>query len=177
MINSTMQIDASGRPPKSYETYVLGGADADIAAAIFSVGTAGIEAYGETVVPVKDLSGNEHPVGFSRAVVVPIHIKATIYKTAAFPADGSSQLVSALVQHIGGTDSDGTVYAGLSMDDDVIMMRLVSTIYKITGVEDVSIELSEDGAAYSAANIPVSVWEVAQTNADWIEVTVNDFTN
>lgn len=177
MINSTMQIDASGRPPKSYETYVLGGADEDIAAAIFSVGAAGIESYGETKVMVKDLSGNVQPVGFSRAVVVPIHIKATIYKTAAFPADGASQLVSALVQHIGGTDADGTVYAGLSMGDDVILMRLVSTIYKITGVEDVSIELSEDGTIYEVGNIPVNVWEVAQTAADWIEVTVNDFTN
>jgi uncharacterized phage protein gp47/JayE len=175
MINKTMERDTAGRPPKSYQTYVLGGEDDAIASAIFSVGSAGIESYGETTVTVKDLSGNDQPVSFSRAKVIPIHIKVIIYKTAAYPADGDSQLVSAIVQHIGGTDIDGTVYAGLSMGDDVILMRLVSTIYKIAGVEDVSIELSQDGATYEGGNIAVNVWQVAQTSADWIGVTTNDF--
>ncbi|WP_422659125.1 baseplate J/gp47 family protein [Paenibacillus sp. EC2-1] len=177
IINNTMDIDSAGRPPKSYQSYVLGGKDADIASAIFEVGSAGIESYGDTTVVLKDLSGNNQPVSFSRAEVVPIHIKVNIFKTAAYPADGDSQVVSALVQFIGGTDADGTVYAGLSMNDDVILMRLVSTIYKIAGVEDVSLEMSKDGEIFTAGNIPIDVFQVAQTAADWIEVVTDDFSS
>ncbi|MET3943188.1 putative phage protein gp47/JayE [Paenibacillus sp. PvP094] len=175
--NKTKDTDSAGRPPKSYQVYVLGGEDNDVASAIFAVGSAGIESYGDTTVVLKDLSGNEQPVSFSRAEVVPIHIKVHIFKTAAYPADGDRQVVSALAQFIGGTDADGTVYAGLSMNDDVILMRLVSTIYKIAGVEDVSLELSQDGQTYTAGNIPIEVFQVAQTAADWIEVVTDDFSS
>ncbi|MHA7580390.1 baseplate J/gp47 family protein [Paenibacillus vandeheii] len=177
IINSSIDVDSAGRPPKSYQSYVLGGEDTDIATAIHGVGSAGIESYGDTTVVLKDLSGNEQPVSFSRAEVVPIHIKVHIYKTAAYPADGDAQVVSALAQFIGGTDTDGTVYSGLSMNDDVILMRLVSTIYKIAGVEDVSLELSQDGTTYTQGNIPIEVFQVAQTAADWIEVVADDFSN
>ncbi|WP_254438267.1 hypothetical protein [Paenibacillus sp. DCT19] len=177
IINSSTDVDSAGRPPKSYQVYVLGGQDKDIAEAILGVGSAGIESYGDIKVILKDLSGNDQPVSFSRAEVVQSHIKAHLYKTASYPADGDAQVVSALAQFIGGTDSDGTVYAGLSMNDDVILMRLVSTIYKIAGVEDVSLELSQDGTTFTAGNIPIEVFQVAQTASEWIEVITDDFSN
>lgn len=175
--NKTMEKDEAGRPPKSYQAYVLGGQDEDIAAAIFSVGAAGIESHGDTLVQVRDLSGNFQPVKFSRAEVVPIHIKAQVYKSAAYPLDGDKLIKTALVQFIGGADEGGGVYAGLSMGEDVVLMKLASVLYDVAGVEDLSLQLSTDGTTYTGQNIKIDIHQVAQTAAEWIEVTGSDFTD
>ncbi|MDH2334293.1 baseplate J/gp47 family protein [Paenibacillus polymyxa] len=175
IINNTRNDDADGRPPKSYEVYALGGSDEDIANAILERGAAGIESYGKISIQVKDLSGNLQPIKFSRAEVVPVHIKIQVYKSTAYPSDGDDRVKSKLVRFIGGTDLDGTVYAGLSMGEDVVMMRLASAAYAIAGVEDVIIELSTNGVSYGPHNLVVDVQQVAQTSAAWIEVTHHDF--
>lgn len=175
--NRTMDYDAAGRPPKSYQAYVLGGQDEDIAAAIFSVGSAGIESYGEILVQVKDLSGDLQPVKFSRAEVVQIHMKVQVFKNTSYPADGDNQIKTILVQTLGGTDADGTVYAGLSMGEDVVMMKLASALYEVPGVEDISLQLSTDGTTWSSQNVKIAIHQVAQTAAEWIEVTDSDFTD
>ncbi|KAF6585006.1 baseplate J/gp47 family protein [Paenibacillus sp. EKM211P] len=175
IINNKITPDAAGRPAKSYQVYALGGSDTDIANAILSVGAAGIESYGDISMQVKDLSGNLQPIKFSRAVVVPVHIKIQVYKSTSYPSDGDDQVKSKLVRFIGGADLDGTVYAGLSMGEDVVMMRLAAAAYSIVGVEDVVIELSTNGTSYGPHNLVVDVQQVAQTAANWIEVTHHDF--
>lgn len=175
--NRTMDVDEEGRPPKSYQAYVLGGSDEDIASAIFAVGSAGIESHGDTLIQVRDLSGNLQPVKFSRAEVVPVHIKVQVYKSAAYPLDGDKLLKTALVQFIGGVDEGGAVYAGLSMGEDVVLMKLASVLYNVAGVEDLLLQLSADETTFDGQNIQIDVHQVAQTAAEWIEVTGSDFTD
>ncbi|MFD1886836.1 baseplate J/gp47 family protein [Paenibacillus wenxiniae] len=173
--NRTMNVDSSGRPPKSFEAYTLGGNPADIGAALQSVKAGGIEPYGSIKVQTPDIGGTMRDMYYSPAVVVPIHIQLGVYKTSSYPADGDAQIRLALTQFIGGRAADGTVYAGLTMGDDVVRMRLASKIYAIPGVEDVTVKLSKTTTGYQEQNIVIDINQVAQTDANWIEVTDYDF--
>src|SRR5690606_41362339 len=55
--NTSMETDPDGRPPKSVEVLVLGGADEDVAAAILDTVAAGIETYGNVEVDIHDAGG------------------------------------------------------------------------------------------------------------------------
>jgi Uncharacterized homolog of phage Mu protein gp47 len=168
--NNTMTTDAAGRPPKSFEAYVLGGAPEDIGQTILNTKAAGIEAYGSESVEVLDISGNPHTIRFSYAVEVPIHIRVTVRTNNQYPADGDVQVESAIIRYIGGEDSDGQLYVGLNMGDDVIHSRVIASVYKVVGIEDALVELSTDGSMWVQANIPIDPQEVAQTSHSIIEV-------
>lgn len=169
--NNAMTPTSEGQPGKSFQTFVLGGEPQAIGDAIFSRGAGGIETYGTQSVTVTDLSGRPHTVKYSPAVVVRVYARITVTRNASYPADGDARIRSVLVRHVGGEDTDGTIYAGLSMGDDVIYTRLIAAMYAVPGVEDVALELSTDGATYAPANINISPSQVAQLDASDIEVT------
>jgi len=169
--NNTMTPTSEGQPGKSFQTFVLGGEPQAIGEAIFSRGAGGIETYGTQSVTVTDLSGRTHTVMYSPAVVVRVFARVTITRNASYPADGDARIQSVLVRFVGGEDTDGTIYAGLSMGDDVIYTRLIAAMYAVPGVEDVTLGLSTDGVTYSPANVIISPSQVAQLNAADIEVT------
>ncbi|MDF2657754.1 MAG: baseplate J-like protein [Paenibacillus sp.] len=161
--NDTSVTDGAGRPPKSFEAYVLGGAAADIGEAILKSKAAGIESYGSQSVSVNDLSGNPHTIKFSYAAEINIHIKATVTKNAMYPIDGDTQMTNAFVRYVGGEATTGQLYVGLNMGDDVVYSRLYAAAYSVPGVEDVTIELSLNGTTWTQANIAIDPQEVAQT--------------
>jgi len=168
--NNTNATDLAGRPAKSFEAYVLGGSAADIGQTILDTKAAGIEPYGSQSVTVNDLSGNPHTMKFSYAIEVPIHVRATIKTSASYPSNGDLQVESAIVRYIGGEDSDGQLYVGLNMGDDVIHSRLIASVYKVPGIEDLSLELSLDGSTWSQSNVDIDPQEVAQTTHTIITV-------
>ncbi|MBA2878060.1 putative phage protein gp47/JayE [Anoxybacillus kamchatkensis] len=164
------EVDSYGTPPRAFQAFVLGGDDQEIGQAIFETKAAGIQPYGDTHVTVADIAGYTHDIYFSRAQEVSIFTKVTVKKNNAFPADGENQIKSAIIRFIGGTDVSGSIYAGLNMGDDVIHSKLISIVYQVPGVDDVQVELSTDGVNYSATNVSIGIQEVAQTDADKIEV-------
>ncbi|TQR21790.1 baseplate J/gp47 family protein [Psychrobacillus vulpis] len=165
--------DAYGTPKRSIQAFVLGGTNEDIARAVFEKKAGGIQPYGTTYVDVIDDSGNPQQVGFTRAVEIPIFIKVALNTNSSFPSDGTEKTKSVLIRYIGGTDIDSTVFAGLNMGEDVIESRLIARTYQVEGIEDVSIQLSTDGINYSESNISIGLQEVAQVEANNIEVTIN----
>ena len=168
--NNSITTDAAGRPPKSFEAYVLGGDPQDIGQTILDTKAAGIESYGSESVEVLDISGNPHTIRFSYAEEVPIHVRVMVRKNNQYPVDGDTQVRSAIVRYIGGEDYDGQLYVGLNMGDDVIHSRMVATVYKVAGIEDATVELSTDGTSWTQANISVDQHKVAQTSHTIIEV-------
>jgi uncharacterized phage protein gp47/JayE len=168
--NNTMTTDASGRPPKSFEAYVLGGEPTDIAQTILNTKAAGIEAYGSESVVVNDISGNPHTIRFSYAEEVPVHVRVTVWKNTSYPVDGDTQIRSSVVRYIGGEDGDGQLYVGLNMGDDVIHSRIIAAVYKVAGIEDAKVELSTDGLTWTEANVSIDPQEVAQTSHSIITV-------
>lgn len=169
--NTTMQTDSAGRPPKSYQTYVLGGNDADIAKAIYSKHPAGIESYGDIDLQVKDLSGNNQPISFSRAINVNIKINANLTTNNKFPANGTEQIKQALINYVGG-EYDGSYFSGLTMGDDVVYTKLINAIYDVPGVDDVNLTVGKVGGTLAASNVSISAFEVAQLSDDNITVVV-----
>ncbi|QCT02733.1 baseplate protein [Paenibacillus algicola] len=166
--NNTMQADPVGRPAKSYQAYVLGGDDQAIAEMIFQKGAAGIESHGDITVQVPDLGGYVHDVKFSRAEEVQLQISVDVTKNESYPADGDEQIRSALVRYVGGEDG-GSYYNGLNMGASVIYTRLISAVYSVPGVEDVSV-LVGSGNNLQPANVQIQPFQVAQVRATDIEV-------
>lgn len=159
--NNTMNT-IEGRPPKSIECYVLGGEPGQIAGAILDTKAAGIETYGQETEIVNDISGQGHAIKFTFANEVNIYLKINLTKDNKYPTDGDRRLVTALIQHIGGEDTDGTFFVGLNMGEDVIYSRLIALIYRIDGVTDVDIEISTNGTSFAKNNVVINVNEVAQ---------------
>jgi hypothetical protein len=79
------------RPGKSFEIVVLGGADVDIATAIYGSMPAGIQSYGTTTTQIFDENNNPVNISFSRPAEIPIYVTISlttdIYNT---PGDSGS---------------------------------------------------------------------------------------
>lgn len=168
--NNTMTTDAAGRPPKSFEAYVLGGVAEDIGQTILNTKAAGIEPYGTESVVVNDISGNPHTIRFSYAEEVQIHVRVTVRTNNQYPVDGDVQVESAIIRYIGGEDYDGQLYVGLNMGDDVIHSRIIAAVYKVAGIEDAIVELSTDGMNWVQTNVAIDQQQVAQTSHTVITV-------
>lgn len=167
--NDTLVEDAEGRPGKSFETIVLGGELDDIAQKIFESKPDGIQAYGTTVVDVKDSKGAIRKIGFTYAETVQVYVKAFVDKRSDYPIDGDEQIKEQIVRFIGGT-GDNVTYNGLGMSKDVVVSRLESRLFAVEGVEDVKISLSTDGFIFLEENIEIGL-QVAETDFSKIEVS------
>lgn len=166
-------IEASGRPPKSYEAVVVGGDAQTIAETIFANGPAGIQAYGNTVQTVKDSQGYDWDVGFSRPVNRNIWIKIilTLYDEEEFPAGGAAAIKSNIV-------SWGAENLGVAVD--LIFQRLAIPVYEVPGIAHAEIKVAAtldpdtppDTSEYASANIAVGEVEIAVLDESRISVEV-----
>lgn len=167
--NDTMQEDADGRPPKSFETILLGGEPAEIARKIFEAKPGGIQAYGHTVESVNDSHGMTHQIGFTYATVVPVYVKVYVKKTKDYPINGDDQIKEQVVKYIGGT-YENELHGGVGMSENVIVSRCESRMFVVDGVKDVRVELSTDGTAFKNENVLIAFPQVAETDTSKIEV-------
>lgn len=159
-----------GTPTRAIQCFVLGGDDTDIAQAILNKKSAGVQAYGTTIVNIEDEAEYTQKIGFTRAETVQIYAKVTLKTNNSFEADGHRQVRNAMVAYVGGLDEDDTVHSGLSMGEDVVLSKIIARVYAVTGIDDVTIELSADNETFSAANVTMSRPQIAQLSANAIEV-------
>ncbi|MBM7634086.1 baseplate J/gp47 family protein [Geomicrobium sediminis] len=167
VIDNTTNESVNGRPPKSFETYVLGGESEDIAREIFRRRAAGIEAHGDELVEIEDDSGNIVPIKFSRAEEVQLDIEVDITVNNEYPSNGHELVRSAIIEYIGGTDEDGNIYTGLQTGQDVVYSRLISIVHRVPGVASVD-SLTLNG---ESGNISIDAIQVAQTNYEQVVVS------
>lgn len=153
--NEEDTADAEGRPPHSFECYVLGGEDyeQEIAEAIFAKRPIGIPTTGDKVVTITDASGNERTVYYSTALNVRITVKAQITTDALFAGDGISAVQASVADYIN----------GLGIGKSLVLSTIYGHIYKIPGVVEVTnLQLSTDGGStYGTDNITVPQYGVA----------------
>lgn len=153
--NDTNETDEDGRPPHSFECYVLGGDDyeQEIAEAIFDKRPVGIQTVGDKSVTILDASGAERVINFSPAQNVNITVRVQIKTTNAFADDGISQVQSSVSGYIN----------GLGIGSSLVLNAIYGYIYGIAGVKEVStLELSTDGGStYSTGNVAVPEYGVA----------------
>lgn len=162
----------NGQPPHSNQVFALGGNGQEIADTLMNHFT-GIQFYGTNTFIVKDIAGNPHTIGYTPATAVNIYTDITVTTDNTFENSGINQIKDAVVKAIGGTAADGTIYAGLSMGDDVIYSRILSKIMGITGVIDATVNIGRSSVEKGTSNITISPSEVAQVSASIIAVTVS----
>jgi len=126
--NTTDATDGAGRPPKSVEIVVYGGADQDIWDAIWESKPAGIATYGAEIGSAIDSNGLAHVVKFSRPTAVPITIEIDVDIDSEYPADGDTQIRNALVAY-------GDVFV---ISQDVYASQMYSSVFAISGVVNIS---------------------------------------
>ena len=162
--NNTDETDDEGRPPHSFECFVLGGDDysQEIAEAIFSKRPVGIQTVGDNAVTITDISGTERVIRYSPAREVMITVRVQIRKSATFPEDGIAQVQQSVADYINGLDF------GCSL----VLSAIYGHIYSVTGVQEVtSIELSTDGGStYVTGNVAVPKYGVAACAGVLVEV-------
>lgn len=162
--NPTMDTDSDGRPPKSVEAVVLGGADEDIAGAVHRTIAAGIEPYGGVQVVVEDAGGQEQIVRFNRAQIVDVYVDVELTPSATYPTGGDDLIRDAIIAYVGGTDGQGQVLSGVGMGADVIWTAVIQAARSVTGVIDVDVTMGTAPDPTGRSNIDVSIREVAETD-------------
>ena len=168
--NVTMAT-VDGVPAKAFESTVYGGTNADIADAIYRTKAAGIQAFGDIIVPITDDYGQVHNIGFSRVAEITVYVNVVLTTdTELFPVDGMTTIETNIIKYIGGTDADSTKYYGLGLGDDVVYTKIIGICHSVTGVTDVTVTLSTDNITFTAANVAIATGEVAVT--DYAKVVI-----
>lgn len=170
VIENVTMATVDGVPAKAFEATVYGGTNADIADAIYRTKAAGIQAFGDIVVPITDDYGQVHNIGFSRVAEITIYINVALTTDDDFPADGMTTIETNIIKYIGGTDADSTKYYGLGLGDDVVYTKIIGICHSVAGVTDVTVTLSTDNITFTAANAAIATGEVAVT--DYAKVVI-----
>ena len=164
--NDTDYVSASGLPPHSIEIVAYGGLDEEIAQAIYRRKAAGIESFGNTMIPVITASGATKEIYFSRPAPVNVWVKVFNLSTDRhFPLDGIEQIKRSIVAYIG-ADTRG----GLNIGQDVVCVKLPTEVLKVPGVVDFDLQLSADGETYSWDNISILSQQKAVTDESMVVV-------
>lgn len=162
--NNTNETDSEGRPPHSFECYVLGGEEyeQEIGEVIFKKRPIGIQTVGDNAVTIIDATGKEKVVYYTTAPKVMITVRAVVKATSAFPEDGVAQAQKAVTDYIN----------DLGIGNSLVLSSIYGYIYSVIGVKEVvTLELSTDGGnTYSAANVEVPEYGIAVCSSVVVEV-------
>ena len=121
--NRKMQVDAQGRPAKSFEALVVGGSDQDVARCIWDNMPSGIEPYGNTSVSITDDAGDNQIISFSRPQAKYLWVKLTYNLYDEEQAPTADEIKAAIVQW---------AEHEYNMGVDVIPTRILQGLYEGT---------------------------------------------
>lgn len=166
-VNATAGV-VDGRPSNSYEVVVLGGTNANVAAAIWQHHPAGIELFGSSSQVIIDSQGNNQTIEFTRPTTVPIYISMTLASTSAYPDTGDADIKQAIVDYAAGLLVAGE---GFGIGDDVLVTRLYTAINSVPGHHVTALLVDDVDPAVSAADIVIDETEIASFLVANIDVT------
>jgi uncharacterized phage protein gp47/JayE len=164
-------IEVNGRPPKCFEAIVVGGVDQEIAETIFLKGPAGIEAFGSTLITVKDAEGFPWEIGFSRPENRFIWLRIEYSKNAeeTFPLAGEEMIKDNI-------DAWGAEHQDVGTD--FVFQKLLRPVYDVVGIAFANIAAAEtndltppNDEDYVAANIAITERQIALIDKTRITVT------
>lgn len=155
-----------GTPPQTIHVTV-GEIDANItneniAQVILNTKGLGCPTFGTTTVTVKDDQGYPHDVSFSRATAVNIFMDIEILFLDNDYGGAEENIKADLLTHINSLDAD----------EDVIWSRLFGIITPYSKAQVNKLELSTDGATYTAANVAVGADKYASMLLGNINIVV-----
>lgn len=165
--NTTSVPDGEGRPGKSFQLIVQGGDDQEIADALWSVKPAGIETTNlglQAGTPVVDSAGDTQTVYFSRPDTkrIWVNITYTLFDEEVFPSGGAVTLAEKAAEY-------GN---SIGIGKDIIPKRFYGTLYSsVPGIEDVTVEVSDDGVTFTDLKLVVAAFELPDFDIADISVT------
>ena len=165
IVENDTEVTVDGRPPHSFECYVLAPESQDqfIAEAIFSKKPLGIKSIGDVEMQVLDEGSRPHTVRFSRTVRKEIYLKAEILTNQFFESDGINQVKDSLMEYIN----------NLANGESVYLSSLYGYIHEIHGVVNVqSLTISDNGTDYAVSNILIGNHEIARIVKEHMEIEV-----
>jgi uncharacterized phage protein gp47/JayE len=99
--NPTGSTDSYGNPAHSITAVVEGGADADVAQAIYNNRGIGCLTNGTTTITVTDaFSGSTMPISFDRPTNVPIYVSLNVHALTGFTSSTTAAIQTAIVNYL-----------------------------------------------------------------------------
>jgi hypothetical protein len=99
-------------PPKSIAVIVYGGDPELIARVVYDRAPVGVELVGNVQVLVPGVNGQLFPIKFFRPTLKRLHAVVSVFPMVSFPYNGVQLIKDALVEFVGGVDSQGQEHAG-----------------------------------------------------------------
>lgn len=167
---STYPVDSRGIPYKEVALVVEGGADNDVANALFLRLPTGQIGFGTTTVPLTDIQGLVYPISFSRPndLLIYISLTITLVDRNVFPDDYANQIANNIVQF--------AEYGGEGLSDgfppgtNVVYTRLYTPINWVPGFSIVSMYIGTSANPTGTSNIAVAWNQVARFDVSRITV-------
>lgn len=155
-----------------FRAIVLGGLANDVAQTILNYKAWGVKTFGTQTGTAVASNGQSHIINFDYATDVDLYANITVTKSGAFSSNGVNLIKDKIAEYIGGTDTQGNIYSGLAMGQDIVYARLIDVIFNVAGVADVVLDISKDNITFAKSNISVDFDEVAQTDPAKLVITV-----
>lgn len=148
--NRSMVTDEStGRPPKSFESLVVGGEDQAVARCIYENQPSGIQSYGNVSVTIVDDNNDEQVISFSRPVAKYLWLKITYTPYTEEVTSTDAEIKAALLKWAEGE---------YTMGKDVIPDRVKSGLYDgTTGIGPATVQVAVTATATGAPSYGSSV--------------------
>lgn len=177
---NTENFIVDSRPASSFEMVVRGGADLDIATAIFTAKPAGMESFGTISTPVTAPDGTIHNIEFSRVTQISINVEVTVETNIAYVSVTAQPLIrQRVLDYIGGVNPALVESPGVDIAEDIFAWKCEGSIFELSdpdaipGIENVTVLLAINPAAPSLTKIVIDDTEEAFTdfaNIDIVEV-------
>lgn len=174
---NTDKEPVEGRPGVSFEIVVDGGTDFNVADAIFKSKSAGIETFGDIIVPITAPNNQIFNIGFSRVTKRLIHYRVALVITGDYNATASEAFIKqALLDYTGGVNPDGDESKGTKIGEDIEHWKAQASLFDptgefgLTGVK--SLELFLDFSAPANGQIDLDIVDKEQGFTDFANVTI-----
>lgn len=173
LMNVTDVVDGDGLPPHSVEALVHDGTDDGsgidddaIAQVLWDTVAAGIQTYGTSTGTAVDSLGVEHTVSFSRPTLKTVYVSVSVNVATSRGWDasaGSTSIKEAIV-------ALGESVHGVG--DDVTRFRLLSAVFDVEGVIDVTaFTLGFTATPVGTVNLTIAARELAVFDTSRVVVT------
>ena len=168
-------IDGYTLTPHSIFVCVIGGADQDIAKAIYEHLSAGCDYNGNTVIPITDeYTGAVEQVKFYRPANYNIYIKVQIQDNDSLPNDYKNIIKQAVYNNFYGLDDikiNNEPLLRIKMNDDIYSSRFTPSILNVGIANVLTVQISTDGSTWvNNLHMPITANPTLDQNNITIEV-------
>ena len=168
-------IDGYTLTPHSIFVCVIGGADQNIAKAIYEHLSAGCDYNGNTVIPITDeYTGAVEQVKFYRPANYNIYIKVQIQDNNSLPNDYKNIIKQAVYNNFYGLDDikiNNEPLLRIKMNDDIYSSRFTPSILNVGIANVLTVQISTDGSTWvNNLHMPITANPTLDQNNITIEV-------